>query len=327
MTICSLLPSGTEIVYALGLDDQLVGVTDLCDYPPEARLKPIISRSLIDTRVMSSAEVEAKMRQLQEAGVSPFQIDTAVLRQRSPALVLTQDTCAVCDPEADDVQRALKGIDPYPEVLVLSPRTVSEILQSITAVGRAAGAPEAARVLVNALAARVRAVAATAAQSPRRPRLMSLEGVHPLVAGGHWIPELKRLAGGRDELFTPGCPARRLAWTTVRDYDPDILLITPCSSSLERSLREIGALAAQDGWWNLQAVRRREVYVLEHVYFSRPGPRVVEGLEMLAQIVHPERFHGLIPAGAVLKLELAAGETCSPAELAGAFQPYPVVRV
>jgi iron complex transport system substrate-binding protein len=322
-----LLPSGTEIVCALGLGDQLVGVTDLCDYPPEARLKPIISRSLIDTRVMSSAEVEVTMRQLQKAGVSPFQIDTEALCQLSPTLILTQDTCAICDPKADDVQRALKGIAPYPEVLVLNPRTVSEILQSITAVGRTAGAPEAAQALVNTLAARVRAVAASAAQSPRRPRLMSLEGVHPLVAGGHWIPELKRLAGGRDELFTPGCPAQRLAWRTVRDYDPDMLLITPCSSSLERSLREIGVLAEQDGWWDLQAVQRRDVYVMEHVYFSRPGPRVVEGLEMLAQIVRPERFHGLIPAGTVLKLELAAGERCPPAELAEAFQPYPVVRV
>lgn len=327
MTICSLLPSGTEIVYALGLGDQIVGVTDLCDYPPEARLKPIISRSLIDTRVMRSAEVETAMRALQEAGLSPFQIDAEVLRRQSPDVVLTQDMCARCDPEVDDVQRALAGLNPPPRVLVLSPRTVSEILQSITAVGRAAGASEAACVLVKALLARVCAVAATAAQAAHRPRLLSLEGLNPLVAGGHWIPELKLLAGGQDALFTPGCPPERLTWTTVRDYDPDILLITPCSSSLERSLREIGELVEQDGWWDLQAVRRREVYVLDHVYFSRPGPRVVQGLEILAEIVHPERFHGLIPDGTVLKLELTTGETCPPAALAGLFQPYPAGRV
>lgn len=327
VTICSLLPSGTEIVFALGLGGQLVGVTDLCDYPPEAQLKPVISHSLIDTSVMSSAEVEAKMRELQAAGASPFQLDTAALRQHPPDLVLTQDTCAICDPEVDDVYRALKGVEPYPEVLMLSPRTVSEILQSITAVGRAAGALDAAHTLVSALEARVRAVASTASQAPRRPRLMSLEGIDPLVAGGHWIPELKHLAGGRDELFTPGCPAQRLEWATVRGYDPDMLLLTPCSSNLERSLREIGALAEQDGWWDLQAVRNREVYVMDHVYFSRPGPRVVEGLEMLAQMVHPERFNALIPDGAALKLELPVGETCPPAALAGAFQPYPAVRV
>jgi iron complex transport system substrate-binding protein len=322
MNICSLLPSGTEIVFALGLGDQLVGVSDLCDYPPEAQHKPVVSRSRIDTAVLSSAEVEATMRALLAAGESPFHIEAAVLHQIQPDLVLTQDTCAICDATAADVQRALNGIRPPPEVLILSPRTVSEIFDSITAVGQAAGAQEQARTLVASLEARVHAVASTAAQAHHRPRLLSLEGVQPLVAGGHWIPELKILAGGRDELFSPGCTAQRLAWTTIRDYDPELLVITPCSSGLERSLRELHYLAEQDGWWDLQAVRRREVYVIEHDYFSRPGPRIVTGLEILAQIVHPELFHDMIPANTALKLELPAGCTCSPAALAGYFRPY-----
>jgi iron complex transport system substrate-binding protein len=322
--ICSLLPSGTEIVFALGLGDQLVGVSDLCDYPPAARHKPVISRSRIDTSVLSSAEVEATMRALLAAGESPFHIDAAVLQQAQPDLVLTQDTCAICDATAADVQRALDGVRPPPEVLILSPRTVSEIFDSITAVGKAAGALDQAHALVAALEARVHAVASIAAQAHHRPRLLSLEGVQPLVAGGHWIPELKTLAGGRDELFSPGCAAQRLAWTTIRDYDPDILVITPCSSGLERSLQELHTLAVQDGWWELQAVRRREVYVIEHDYFSRPGPRIVTGLEILAQIVHPDLFHHLIPAATALKLELPAGCTCLPAALATHFRPYPV---
>jgi iron complex transport system substrate-binding protein len=324
MKICSLLPSGTEIVFALGLGDQVVGVSDLCDYPPEARHKPVVSRSRIDTSVLSSAEVEATMRALLTAGESPFHIEAAVLHQTQPDLVLTQDTCAICDATAADVQRALDGIRPPPEVLILSPRTVSEVFDSITAVGQAAGAPDQARVLVASLEARVHAVASTAAQAHHRPRLLSLEGVNPLVAGGHWIPELKTLAGGRDELFSPGCAAQRLAWATIRDYDPEMLVITPCSSGLERSLRELHSLAEQDGWWELQAVRAREVYVVEHDYFSRPGPRIVMGLEILAQIVHPDLFHNLIPADTALKLELPAGCTCSPAALAAHFRPYPV---
>ena len=326
MKICSLLPSGTEIVYALGLGDQLVGVSDLCDYPPEAKRKPVISRSRIDTSVLSSTEVEATMRALLTAGENPFHIEAAVLRQEAPDLVLTQDTCAICDATADDVQRALDGIQPHPEVLILSPRTVPEILASITAVGQAAAAPDRARALVASLEARIHAVASKAAQAPHRPRLLSLEGVNPLVAGGHWIPELKTLAGGRDDLFSPGCAAQRLAWTTIRDYDPDILVITPCSSGLERSLRELWYLAEQDGWWDLQAVRARQVYVVEHDYFSRPGPRIVIGLEILAQIVHPELFHDLIPAATALKLALPPGCTCPPAALAASFQPYPVVE-
>jgi iron complex transport system substrate-binding protein len=313
-------------VFALGLGDQLVGVSDLCDYPPEARHKPVVSRSRIDTSVLSSAEVEATMRALLAAGESPFHLEAAVLHQIQPDLVLTQDTCAICDATAADVQRALDGIQPPPAVLILSPRTVSEIFDSIMAVGRAAGAPDQARSLVAALAARVHAVASTAAQANHRPRLLSLEGVNPLVAGGHWIPELKTLAGGRDELFSPGCAAQRLAWTTIRDYDPEMLVITPCSSGLERSLRELHSLADQDGWWELQAVRRREVYVIEHDYFSRPGPRLVMGLEILAQIVHPDLFGNLIPANTALKLALPAGCTCSPAALAAHFQPYPAAE-
>lgn len=327
MKICSLLPSGTEIVYALGLGDHLVGVSDLCDYPPEARHKPVISRSRIDTTALSSAEVEAVMRSLMERGESPFDIDAAALQQDPPDLVLTQDTCAICDAAAADVQRALDGIRPPPELLILSPRTVADIFESIIAVGKAAGVPDRAHTLVAALEARVRAVASTAAQAPHRPRLMSLEGVHPLVAGGHWIPELKILAGGRDDLFSPGCAAQRLEWATIRDYDPEMLLITPCSSGLARSLRELDYLAAQDGWWELRAVRAREVYVVDHVYFSRPGPRVVDGLELLAQIVHPTCLSGMIPDGSVLKLGLAAGQTCAPAALADAFEPYPGVLV
>jgi iron complex transport system substrate-binding protein len=326
VNICSLLPSGTEIVFALGLGDQLVGVSDLCDYPPEAQHKPVVSRSRIDTAVLSSAEVEARMQALRVTSTSPFHIEAALLRQQPPDLVLTQDTCAICDAAADDVRRALDSIEPPPQLLVLSPRTVSEMLNSIMAVGEAAGAQDRACTLVASLAARIDAVTARAAQARHRPRLLSLEGLHPLVAGGHWIPELKVLAGGRDDLFRPGCAAQRLAWTTIRDYDPEILVLTPCSSGLQRSLQEISLLAEQDGWWDLQAVRDREVYVVDHVYFSRPGPRLVVGLEILAQIVHPELFHGMIPATTALKLELPTGQVCPPAALAAHFRPYPVVE-
>ena len=323
MKICSTLPSGTEIVFALGLGDHVVGVSDLCDYPPEARHKPVVSRSRLDTSRLSSAEVEAAMRALLAAGESPFHIEAAVLREVQPDLVLTQDTCAICDATAADVERALDGIQPRPAVLVLSPRTVSEIFDSITAVGNAAGGPDQARALVASLRERVHAVAARAAQAQRRPRLLSLEGVEPLVAGGHWIPELKILAGGRDELFSPGCAAQRLEWTTIRDHDPEMLVITPCSSGLPRSLRELHSLAAQDGWWDLHAVRTRHVYVIAHDYFSRPGPRIVTGLEILAQIAHPDLFDHMIPVGTTLKLALAPGCTCAPAALAAHFRPYP----
>src|SRR2546428_3195044 len=172
--ICSLLPSGTEIVFALGLGDQLMGVSDLCDYPAAAKHKPVVSRSLIDTTVLSSAEVEAEMRALRTAGASPFHIDAAVLRQEAPDLVLTQDTCDICDATAADVQRALDGIQPPPQLLILRPRTVSEILESIMAVGQAARAPDRAGALLASLQARVCAGAAKGAHGPPRPRVGAL---------------------------------------------------------------------------------------------------------------------------------------------------------
>src|SRR2546427_10106175 len=191
--ICSLLPSGTEIVFALGLGDQLVGVSDLCDYPAQARHKPVVSRSLIDTAVLSSTEVEARMRAFLTSGASPFHIEAAMLRREAPDLVLTQDTCDICDATAADVQRALDGIEPPPQLLILRPRTVSEILASIMAVGQAAGAPDRASSLVASLEARVRAVASQAAQAQHRPRLGSFEGGKPLGAGGRRSSGVKKI--------------------------------------------------------------------------------------------------------------------------------------
>ena len=236
-------------MFALGLGDQLVGVSDLCDYPPAARHKPVISRSRIDTTVLSSAEVEATMRALLAAGESPFHIDATMLQQAQPDLVLTQDTCAICDATAADVQRALDGVRPPPAVLILSPAPSRRFLTASWQLGKLPGRWSRAHALVAALAA-------ACMPWPRQPRGRTTDhgccrskASHPLVAGGHWIPELKTLAGGRDGLFSPGCAAQRLAWTTIRDTTRRFLVITPCSSGLERSLRELHSLAAQDGWW------------------------------------------------------------------------------
>ena len=285
MKICSLLPSGTEIAYALGLGDQVVGVTDLCDYPPEAKSKHVVSRGLVDSSVLTSAEVEQKMKELAAAGESTFEIDTDWLYRESPDLILTQDLCYVCDVDSSQVFEAVGGFRTQPKVLVLSPRTVSEVFTSIMEVGQAAGVSAEAHQLVELLRARVEKVEREASTAGYSPKVFSLEGVDPLVAGGHWIPEMKVLAGGRDEMFSPGCPALRLSWDHVLNYDPEFLFLTLCSSGLERSLREVHWLERQEGWWDLLAVRTGQVYMIDHVYYSRPGPRIVprivEGIEIL----------------------------------------------
>jgi iron complex transport system substrate-binding protein len=322
MKICSLLPSGTEILFALGLGDQVIGVTDLCDYPPEARTRPVVCRSRIDVSILSSDQVEEMMRQILTAGESPYQLDQEWFFQHSPDVVLTQDLCYFCEVNATAVNGAVIGMPAQPRVVVLQPRTLQEIFDSIGQVGEACGAVAEAARLVEGLKARVKSVQEKLADVTRRPRVFSLEGINPIVIGGHWIPDLLELAGGRQELYPPGCPAARLNWDDIRAYAPEKLFIDLCSSDLTRQLREISWLAAQPGWDDLPAVQSGEVYLIDHVYFSCPGPRVVQGLEILAQLTHPEAFSGLIPANAVAKLDPALALGCPPEEIAGCFRRY-----
>ena len=198
MKICSLLPSGTEIAFALGLGDQVAGVSDLCDHPTEARTKHVACRSLIDTSVLTSREVEQKIREYTDAGESTYEIDTEWLDSTRPDLILTQDLCYVCDVDAGQVFKAVDGFNDQPRVLVLSPRTVTEIYDNIREVGQAAGVPERAEALVSKMCGRVEKVTSKVGRSEHRPRVFSLEGVDPLdtrtgqvylidhVAGGHW---------------------------------------------------------------------------------------------------------------------------------------------
>ena len=322
MKICSLLPSATEILFSLGLGEQVAGVSDLCDYPPAARTKPVVCRSKIDTSVLTSAEVEEMMKGLLESGETPYHLDQEWMEQTCPDVVLTQDLCYFCEVDAAAVSGALGDLPKQPRLVVLSPRNLEEIFHSILHVGEACGADEAAHKLVQSLRGRVQDVDDALAQVGDRPKVFSLEGVNPLVIGGHWIPNLLLLAGGRQDLYPPGCPAQRLPWQQVLDYAPEKLYIDLCSSDLARSLREVGWLAALPGWNTLPAVRTGEVYLIDHVYFSRPGPRVVQGLEILAQLTHPDLFAGLIPTDTVAKLDPVLANGLSAEDLGRCFQPY-----
>lgn len=323
MRICSLLPSGTEILFALGLQDQIIGVTDLCDYPPETADIRVVCRSRIDPSIMSSEEVEAEMHRILSSGESPYDLDIEWLQAAAPDLVVTQDLCYFCEIDAVTVQKAVDPIPAPPTVLNLNPRTVDEILDSFMEVGAACSVPDLARDLVSGLKNRIDAVAERVNRTQHRPRVFSIEGVNPLVIGGHWVTDLMIRAGGTlPARFTPGCPAERISWDDVLSAQPDKLYIDLCSSDLSRSVREIPWLAAQPGWSNLPAVRSGEVYLIDHSTLSRPGPRVVDGLELLAQLTHPDLFHGHIPPDAVLKLDPSLPGT-DPEHIGSAFRPWP----
>ena len=324
MRICSLLPSGTEILFALGLGERIIGVTDLCDYPPAAAGIRIVCRSRIDPSVMSSEEVEAEMRRILSAGESPYDLDVEWLRQAAPDVVLTQDLCYFCEVDAGTVQKAVDPIPIPPNVLNLNPRTLDEILNSFLEVGRTCGCPGPAADLVAGLRARIDAVEYKISAARYRPAVFSLEGVNPLVIGGHWVTDLVSRAGGRlPERFTPGCPAERIGWDEVVVAAPEKLFIDLCSSDLARSVREIPWLAAQPGWGELPAVRSGEVYLIDHSVLSRPGPRVVDGLELLAQLTHPGLFSGHVPSGSVLKLDPTVAASSGPEDIGDAFRAWP----
>ncbi|MCH7713137.1 MAG: ABC transporter substrate-binding protein [Chloroflexi bacterium] len=322
LRICSLLPSGTEILFALDLGNQVVGVSDLCDYPPAARDKRIVSRSKVDAAVLTSDQVEKEMRRLLEAGEDLFELDRDWLNSNPVDVVLTQDLCYFCEVDAGQVLAAVSGMQREPRVEVLQPRTLADILSSIKQVGDACGAVEAAARLVGELEDRIAAVIHTVALAASKPRVFSVEGVNPLVIGGHWIPDLLATAGGSMDIYLPGCPAKRIDWNEIVDYAPNKLFIDLCSSDLDRNLREIPWLAGQEGWETLPAVQAGEVYLIDHVYFSRPGPRVVQGLEILAQLTHPDLFDGLIPPDSVLKLVTGAAGLGGPEEMGRCFLPY-----
>lgn len=323
MKICSLLPSGTEILYALGLGDQIVGVTDLCDFPPEVREKPIVCSSRIDVDSMTSQQVEAMMRQILAAGESPYELDGEWLANNSPDVVLTQDLCYFCEVDAQTVGRTVDLMPMPPEVVVLQPRTLKGIFDSILQVGQACNALFQAKELVAALDERRTWIESRLEGLSRRPKVFSLEGINPLVVGGHWIPDLLRRAGGQLDLFDPGSPATRVEWQLVTEYGPEKLFIDLCSSDLRRQRAEISWLARQEGWNDLPAVRSGEVYLIDHVYFSVPGPRVIKGLEILAQLTHPDRFDHLIPPEAVLKLDPARAAKSAPEDIGDCFLPWP----
>ncbi len=323
MKICSLLPSGTEILFALGLGDQVVGVSDLCDYPAAAASKPIVSRSKVDPSVLSSDEVEAAMLKLLTSGQNPYDLDQEWLIRESPDVVLTQDLCHVCEVDAGQVSGVVAGMEIQPEIVVLQPRTFDDVLESILQVGRACEAEAQANHEIASMQDRVQSIQDKLPAMKVRPKVLSLEGINPLVVGGHWIPDMLNLAGGQQGLFEPGCSANRLDWLVILENDPDKLFVDLCSSDLARNLREAPWLELQDGWRDLTCVKNGEVYLIDHSYFSRPGPRIIDGLEILAGLTHPKLFSHLVPKGTVVKLDGARYADEPDGKLSYCFIPYP----
>ena len=287
MRICSLLPGATEIAYLLGLGNRIVGVTHECDYPPEAKQKPVVVQSAIDPARMSSAEIDRKVGELLQAGKRLYTIDRRIFLECAPDIILTQGLCDVCALDHDEVVKAAEQLPRMPAIVSLNPQSLNEIVEDIARIGAATGRETSAAVLAGELRRRIARVGIR--EPDYRPRDVCLEWFDPLYAAGHWVPEMVALAGGFDVLGQSGEPSHKVEWPSVVAANPDLILLMPCGFDVRRTVKESAPLHRLEGWSDLAAVRAGNVYALNgNAYFSRPGPRLVNGLEILARIIHAE---------------------------------------
>lgn len=307
MRIVSLIPSGTEIACLLGLGEQLVGVSHECGYPPEARGKLVLIRPILDADLLASAEIDRRIVERRRAGAPVYLLDPDLLARAAPDLILTQALCDVCAVGYRDVAAVAERLPRRPEILSLDPRTLGDVIEDIQRVAAATGAVERGRAAVADLRRRIDRVAGRAREARGRPRVACLEWLDPPYAAGHWIPEMVELAGGVDVLGSKGSPSVPVAWEAVREARPEVVVLMPCGFEIPRTLRELAGLTGRPGWWDLPAVRAEQVWVVNgHAYFSRSGPRLVDGLEYVAQILHPELFTWTAPLEAALHLDLSS---------------------
>lgn len=289
MRIVSLLPSATELLFALGLGDQVVGVTHECDYPEAARAKPALTASRLHG-AMTSGEIDAAVSaEIGSPAHSLYTIDHNLLARLAPDLIVTQALCEVCAVDYNEVLDAVKALPRRPALINLEPTSLDDVLNDITRVGAATGQPEAAEKLLANLRERIERVRQRVSQATSRPRVGFLEWIDPFFCGGHWNPELVEMAGGEDALGRRGQDSVRVEWEAIRAYQPEVVVISCCGFSVERTRQELPLLAAHPGYGEIPAVRSGRVHVVDGAaYFSRPGPRLVDSLEMLADFIHPE---------------------------------------
>jgi iron complex transport system substrate-binding protein len=305
MKICSLLPSATEILFALGLGDEIVGVSHECDFPPEARTKPVLIVSRI-SHTESAAAIDRQVREFLERGESLYSVDLAALSAIEPDLIITQDLCHVCAATPDDLGAALAQLPRQPRVVTLNPHSLADVCADIRAVAQATGRSEQARAVIAEFERDVAQVERAVAGLPR-PRVVCLEWLDPPYVAGHWVPEMVARAGGIDALGHAGEPSFRVEWATILAAQPEVIVIMPCGYSLEQVAKEFRDLALPQGWHGLPAVRNGRVFLVEASgYFSRPGPRLAAGMAILADAIHAGQRERLTPSGAGLVLARVA---------------------
>jgi iron complex transport system substrate-binding protein len=311
MRIVSFLPSATETLYELGAGNQIVGVTHECNYPSQATKKPRVIRSSFDPGQMTGRDIDNKIVELMRTGKDIYILDENTLKRVSPDLIVAQGLCEVCSPFTKEINRAVSLLgDRRPDLLVLDPHDLDDILVSIMDVAEKIGKVREGRKLVASLQKRIDVVRSSSSSNimmtkvKRRPKVLCVEWIDPLFTAGHWVPQMVEYAGGINGLSSTGEPSRRMDIEEAIQLDPDIIVLMPCGFDIEQTLKELPVLASTEKWKSLHAVKNGNVYAVNaNAYFSKPGPRTVVGLEIIAKILHPETSqHIRVPKGSYKKI-------------------------
>lgn len=289
--IISLIASATETVAALGCEDWLVGRSHECDYPPSVRGLPVCTSAKVDVDA-SGAEIDRQIKTLLRNAVSIYELDAGTLERLHPDVIITQSQCEVCAVSLRDVEEAVcEIVSSRPRIVSLEPDGLAEIWQGIAEVAAALGVPERGAELNRQLQRRLDEMTRRAARLSRRPTVACIEWIEPLMAAGNWVPELVAIAGGVNLFGEAGKHSPWMTWDELAERDPDVIVVLPCGWDIPRCQCEMGPLTSREGWKALSAVRHGQVYLTDgNQYFNRPGPRVVESAEILAEILHPGEF-------------------------------------
>ena len=294
MRICSFLPSATEILYELGLQDYIVGVTHECDYPRDAKNKRIVVRSSFDPAKMDSKEIDDLIARMVREQKDIYIIDDQALLEADPDVIVAQGLCEVCSPYLNEIARAKRILNNKPRIIMLDPHDLNGIFDSIMQVAIALDREEQGRLLINRLKARIEYVKSNARKGVKR-KVLCLEWLDPLYDAGHWVPDMVEIANGMNLISKSREPSRRIGWQEVIDSDPDVIVLMACGFDVDRIVKELPKLEANEYWNDLRAVKDKQVYAVDaSSYFNRPGPRVVTGVEILAKILHEDIFKDLM---------------------------------
>jgi len=314
--IASFLPSSTEILYEVGAGEQITGVTHECNYPDDARNKPRVINSSFDAAIMSSREIDNAIVGLMQRGGDIYTVDEKELKVSRPDLIIAQGVCEVCAPFTKEIDRAKSVLGYEPDVLVLDPHDLDDILTSIMDVAKRVGRLDEGIKVVESLVNRINNIKRrveerrtknnNSANTKKKddPSIVCIEWIDPFFSAGHWVPQMVDIAGGCNGLSTRGEPSRRISLEQIIEFNPDKIILMPCGFDIERTLRESKLLDKLSNWNSLQAVQRNEVYAVNaNAYFSKPGPRIVTGLSILAKIIDPESFANIdLPSNSYCKV-------------------------